>query len=146
MEFTEVLGRRVPVMSGGGYSEAYFTSGEHGDHEKGVYRFWVAVGEDEFGDWRIIGRSLADLPPGDRFDRMARPDELGRCSAEDQAIYLRMTKTLSSVHYVRPANEREIKRWISTHDGSCDPHGDAKFIQWPITVRGKSYESLPEII
>ena len=95
----------------------HFSSGEHGRKEAGIYAFWTAVLARKTRR-RIWGRALVTLPPGDRFDRIRREMREGR--AADRAAYRRMWRELMqggrAIRYIRPASEREVHRWMKTHD------------------------------
>jgi hypothetical protein len=143
MKKVSVAGKKIPVVINGGITEAYFRSGEHGTKERGRYRFWTACGEDQFGDWKIIGRARSRLSPGDRFSRMARESKNKKIPKADRAIYKLQHKLLGSTKEIRPSTAREVKRWVDTH--TEPPHLDATFIRWPMVIKGKKTKHLKAV-
>ena len=108
-----VKGKEVEVLPG--TSIVYFTGGEDGkDYEIGNYCFWVAEGEDKYGPWSVIGRSLEQLSPTDRFERMDQ-ERLMSPSGEDRAAYQMCWNRFDDIQHIRPACMREICRWFETH-------------------------------
>lgn len=118
---------------------AYFTSGEHGKKEAGDYFFWTAYGEDKFGDWKTTGRATINLPPPDRFLRTKRESKTVK-NVDDRRIYAALYRRLLTIHGIRAATYREIANWISTHKS------DAKYIRFPVKIRGKSYKKIAPIV
>jgi hypothetical protein len=137
MKIYKVRGREIAVN--GIRSTVHFLSGEHGKKEAGDYLFWTAYGEDRFGDWKITGRSRISLPAPDRFTRMERERRLAK-DAKDRRLYGKMYQRLTSIGGIRAATYREVGSWISTHES------DAKFIRYPVTIRGKIYKKVAPFV
>lgn len=109
-----VKGREVEIVEG--YASVYFSGGEDGkDHEIGIYNFWVAEGEDEFGPWTVIGRALDQLSPADRFQRMDQERVMSE-NGEDRIAYQMIWDRFDTIQRIRPACMREIVRWAETHE------------------------------
>lgn len=131
--------RRVPVILGSGATELQFTAGVHGKREAGVYRFWTCHGEDQYGSWTIIGRARARLNAGDRIARMA-PSRTKHNPRSHQRIYSRMFRLAHGTALcIRPSTEREVRRWIESHEKDC------AFLCSACTIRGKRYRSFPRV-
>jgi hypothetical protein len=106
--------RKVPVR--GEAREVRFSGGAHGKKERGIYRFWTLVGEDDYGPFTIIGRARRNLDAGDRIARMSWTRTAGN-PAEHRRIYRRLYQLAQEHgHYVRASTLREIARWAGSHE------------------------------
>ena len=111
----------VKVVDAEFYSIVSFTSGEHGEREKGDYAFWTVVfKKKKEGRDRIIGRAHVSLPPTDRFIRLEHEKEEG--SEEDQQGYSQLWDDIEqgkNVKHIRPSTIQEINRWMFTHQSDA---------------------------
>lgn len=139
MGLVSIGGRKVPVLIGAGLTEIYFSAGAHGKKERGSYRFWTAIGEDKYGPYAIIGRALRKFDAGDRFARMSW-ERTKKNPLPDRRVYLRMFKMIQpTLHYIRPATERDVSRWASSHKK------DWPFASKVCLIRGKRYRKFPRV-
>ena len=134
MKFTKVGGRSIPVLDRHGQTDVFFEGGRHGEGiEAGWFAFWTLVGEDDYGEWRIFGRSYSHLPAGNRFRRVDREQRDSK-NPEDRRVYRLMARMSKTAWYVRPSTVREVNRWMGSHmDDSC-------WLEDPIIAEGHEIE------
>lgn len=139
MRLVSIGKRTIPVVMGSGPTLLYFSAGVHGKKEAGWYRFWTCHGEDEYGEWAVIGRARTRLDPGDRFARMA-PHRTRKNPPAHQRVYARMFKLANrSALCIRPSTEREVARWVASHKKDC------AFLSKGMTIRGRKYKTVPRV-
>lgn len=111
---TNVGRHEVPVRRVNDPTLWYFSSGEHGRKEAGVYAFWTAVLEKG----KLCGRALVTLPPGERFDRVRIEMRTAHLASDREAYArywnLRLRKG-AGIRFIRPASHREVKKWMDAH-------------------------------
>jgi len=129
-EFVTIHGTNVEVRPG--KTTVYFTAGANGDHEAGIWHFWTAYGEDEFGDWKVTARALEQLPPEERFTRIDQEQWMAK-DGESRLAYRMTWRQLETVQYIRPATIREVAGWMVSHSK------DAKYAEPFTYVNGKQW-------
>jgi len=132
-----IRGRKISVNDA--RSIVHFVSGARGKKEAGDYAFWTAYGEDRYGDWKTTGRARVELPPTDRFTRMAREMRTVK-SASDRRIYAALYRRLRSIRGLRAATYREVCAWMTSHKT------DAKHVRGVARICGRQYRRFVDVV
>lgn len=117
---TTSVGRvKVPLRLGSHPSLGVFVGGARGAHEKGQFFFWTAVLKQRRLGYRTVTvRTRALNPPGERFSRFGVEQRTARRAgmrAANGDIWTEVLRRGENIVYIRPATEREMRRWCATH-------------------------------